>query len=93
MVDDNEQIRGLVRRALSQHGYQVDDAASLAQARQLAPGGYDALVIDARIGAERGTDLIEELRGQDPSAPARCLLITGGSVTGLPSDVDCLTGT
>ncbi len=90
-MDDNQQVRSLVRRALSQHGYQVDVAASLARARQLEPGGYDVLVIDARIGAERGTDLIDELRRQDPAAPARCLLITGGSVTGLPPDVGCLT--
>ena len=89
-MDDNEQIRGLVRRALSQHGYQVDVAASVSQARLMSPGGYDALLVDARVGAERGADLIEELRAADPAVARRCLMVTGGGPAGLPADVACL---
>jgi CheY-like chemotaxis protein len=89
-VDDNEQIRGLIRRALSRHGYQVDVAASVSQARLMSPGGYDALLVDARVGTERGADLIEELRAADPAVARRCLMVTGGGPAGLPADVACL---
>ena len=90
MVDDNEQIRGLIRRALSRDGYQVDVAASVSQARLISPGGYDALLVDARVGTERGADLIDELRAADPAAARRCLMVTGGGPAGLPADVACL---
>ena len=90
VVDDNEQIRGLVRRVLSQHGYQVDVAESVGQARLMCPGGYDALLVDARLGTERGADLIEELCAADPAMAGRCLMVTGGGTAGLPAGVGWL---
>jgi CheY-like chemotaxis protein len=87
VVDDNEQVRTLIRRALTAHGYRVDTAVSLTQARLMEPGGYDALIIDAQIGAERGTELVGELRAADPGTVRRCIMITGGSLRELPADV------
>ena len=90
VVDDTDEIRVLIRRALAGHGYQVDAAASLAQASALDPAGYDAVLVDAHLGAELGTDLIDALVAQDPAAAGRCLLITGGSSGVVPHDVAIL---
>src|ERR1700728_1791555 len=71
-------MRTLIRRVLSADGYQVDVAATLAEARSLAPAGYSAVLVDAHLGSEHGIDLVEELRSADPAAARRCLVITGG---------------
>jgi CheY-like chemotaxis protein len=89
-VDDTDEVRTLIRRALAAHGYQVDVAASLAQASALDPGGYDVVLVDADLGTERGTDLIDALLAQDPGAAARCLMITGGGTGLAPAGVACL---
>ena len=90
VVDDTDEIRVLIRRALAAHGYQVDAAASLAQASALDPAGYDVVLVDAHLGAELGTDLIETMLAQDPAAAGRCLMITGGSTAIVPRGVACL---
>src|SRR5689334_1777809 len=90
VVDDTDEVRMLIRRALAAHGYQVDAAASLAQANALDPAGYDVVLVDAHLGAEMGTDLIEAMLAQDPAAAGRCLVITGGSTAIVPSGVACL---
>jgi len=56
----------------------------------MRPAGYDAVLVDANLGAETGTDLIETLRTQDETAVARCLVITGGAVDHLPGGVASL---
>jgi CheY-like chemotaxis protein len=90
VVDDTDEVRTLIRRALAAHGYQVDAAASLAEASALDPAGYDVILVDAHLGAELGTDLIEAMVAQDPAAAGRCLVITGGSTAIVPSGVACL---
>jgi DNA-binding response OmpR family regulator len=90
VVDDNDMIRELVRRVLAGAGFAVDAVASADEARRLAPGGYHVLVVDVRLGAERGTDLVEVLRALDPQLPRRCLLLTGGLDETLPDDVAVL---
>ena len=91
VVDDLEQVRSLIRRALSMYGYGVDVAATVAEARGMDPARYDAVVIDAQLGSERGTDLVEAMRAEDPAAAGRCLVITGGSLGALPDGVAFLT--
>lgn len=78
VVDDMADVRMLMRRVLARCGYQVDEAGSGPEARALQPGRYDVVVVDANLGAERGTDLIEAMLAEDPAAAARCLLVTGG---------------
>jgi len=90
VIDDLDQMRALICRVLGGHGYVVDEAATLAQARELGPADYDAVLIDAQIGAERGADLVEALRAEDPAAASRCLLMTGGRPEGLPPGVALL---
>jgi len=90
VVDDAEDMRRLIHRILSAERYDVDVAATLAEARARNPGDYDAVVVDARLGHERGTDLVEDLRSVDPAAVRRCLVITGGAPGALPADVAVL---
>jgi CheY-like chemotaxis protein len=87
VVDDHEQLRSVIRRSLTSHGFQVDEAASLDQAYALGAAGYDAVLVDAHLGDERGTDLVETLIAQDPAAAGRCLVITGGAFGQLPDGV------
>jgi CheY-like chemotaxis protein len=83
-------MRAVIYRALGTAGYQVDLASSLSQARGMNPASYDAVLVDARLGADRGTDLIEELRSDDAAAAGRCLVITGGPRDDLPDGVASL---
>jgi CheY-like chemotaxis protein len=85
VVDDVAEMRTLIRRVLSADGYQVDVAATLAEARSLDPAGYSAVLVDAHLGSEHGIDLIEELRSADPAAARRCLMITGGPADAGPA--------
>ena len=85
VVDDVAEMRTLIRRVLSADGYQVDVAATLAEARSLDPAGYSAILVDAHLGLEHGIDLVEELRSADPAAARRCLVITGGPAEAGPA--------
>ncbi len=91
MVDDLAEIRVLIRRALSAGGYEVDVADTLATAREMDPGGYDAVLVDAHLGPERGLDLVEALLAEDPAAAGRCLVMTGGAAGPLPDGVASLS--
>ena len=85
VVDDADAMRRAVRRVLSDSGYEVDVACTLAEARGMHPGKYEAVLVDARLGNERGMDLVEELCAQDPAATGRCLLMTGGATGMIPA--------
>lgn len=84
VVDDAPQIRALIRRVLSADGYDIDEAATLSQARSLAPAVYDAVVVDLRLADGSGADLIETLTASEPAAAAKCLVITGGGQEAVP---------
>ena len=84
VVDDTEEMRRTIRRALSAGGYQVDVAGTLAEAEAKEPGGYDAVLVDAQLDGESGIDLVEKLRSKDRAAAARCVLISGGIPDRLP---------
>lgn len=91
VVDDTEAIRTVIRRVLTGAGYHVDVAASAPEARSMNPAGYEVLLVDAHLGRERGTALIQALVAEDPAAAGRCLLITGGTPGAVPGGVVCLS--
>jgi DNA-binding response OmpR family regulator len=90
VVDDVEEMRSLIHRGLSARGYLVDVASTLPEARDLRPGEYDAVLVDAQLGPEKGADLVEALRSEHPAAVRRCLIMTGGSADALPDGVAIL---
>jgi CheY-like chemotaxis protein len=87
VVDDVDEVRSLIRRVLSAGGYEVDVATSLTEAREMDPGQYDAVLVDAHLGRELGLDLVQELRLGDRAAAGRCLVMTGGAIGSLPKGV------
>ena len=84
-------MRALIDRALSASGYKVDVAANLAEAREKDPSSYDAVLVDAHLGPERGLDLVAALQAEDPAAARRCLVITGGAADMIPDGIARLT--
>ena len=91
VVDDMAEMRELIGRALRAEDYEVTLAATLDQARDAEPARYAAILVDARLGRDRGLDLIDALRERDPTLVGRCLVLTGGSADGIPADVAVLT--
>jgi CheY-like chemotaxis protein len=89
VVDDAPDIRSVIGRVLGSHGYRVDAVGTLAEARSMTPAGYDAVLVDMRLGCEQGTTLITELIAVDPGFASRCLLMSGG-VPDVPSGVATL---
>ncbi|OHV45874.1 response regulator receiver protein [Parafrankia colletiae] len=90
MVDDQEMIRVLAARVLSDGGWSVATAGDIAGALALRPLEFDAVIIDTRLGPERGTELFDQLRAQDPLVSRRCLVLTGAVADPRPDDVAVL---
>jgi DNA-binding NtrC family response regulator len=77
VVDDFEQLRDTLMRGLTQTGFAVVGAASVAEALQLPPESYDVVVSDQRLGDAFGTDLFRVLHDRDPAVASRFILMTG----------------
>jgi DNA-binding response OmpR family regulator len=68
VVDDNELVREAVRAALSTVGCEVTTACSLREARQcLLEGGWQLLMCDWKLGHERSTAFLCEVRDRFPA--------------------------
>lgn len=78
VVDDEEAIRRLIREALEQAGYQVNEARDgkegLARYRQVPA---DLVIMDILMPDQDGLESILTLRREFPAA--RIIAITGGS--------------
>jgi PAS domain S-box-containing protein len=92
VVDDDPEIRMLVRRALDRGGVRTAEAATGAEAVAYAVGQPVALVVlDLHLPDTTGLDLLAELRAIDPSVYV--LMLTGAGseedrVLGLVSGAD-----
>ena len=64
VIDDEPAIRLLCRVNLELEGYVVLEASSLEQARAQLGENVRAVLLDMRIGAERGEELLDELDGR-----------------------------
>jgi DNA-binding NtrC family response regulator len=76
VVDDEPAIRLLCRVNLELEGYRVVEATSLGEARRLlAEETIAAVLLDMRIGNERGDSLLGELR----EAGVPVIVVTGSA--------------
>ena len=76
IADDERPIRLLCRVNLELEGYRVLEARSLGEARLvLAEDDIAAVLLDMRIGNERGETLLEELR----EAGVPVIVVTGSA--------------
>jgi len=67
IVDDEPNIRRPVRIALEAAGHAVEEASTGREALKAAEGRpFDVALVDLRLGAESGLDLLEPLLGQMP---------------------------
>ena len=65
VVDDDERLRALLQRYLSENGYRVSAAADAAEARALMKGmTFDGLILDVMMPGESGLDLAKDMRRQ-----------------------------
>src|SRR4051794_22188988 len=75
VVDDDDDVRNIVTRALGADGYVVEAVADGATARSLLAGSPpDLVVLDLGLAAEDGLDILTQLR-QNTDLPV--ILLTG----------------
>jgi len=75
VVDDDDRLRDLLRRYLTEQGMLVSTAPSAAPVREMLQNlSYDLMVLDVMMPGENGLDLIRSLRG-DVRSPGRSLPI------------------
>ncbi len=91
VVDDDDRLRKLLRRYLSENGYRVTTAQSAADAEAKLRGlTFDLLVLDVMMPGENGVDFTHRLR---QSLPVPILLLTAmgeaeDRIAGLESGAD-----
>ncbi len=86
VVDDDNRLRGLLRRYLAEQGFVVTTALSAADARaKLKDLAYDLIVLDVMMPGETGLELTKSLRSL-PEAPLRPLPILLLTARGEASD-------
>lgn len=80
IVEDDDALRERLRRAFVERGFDVESAATIAEARSIAEAEPpEFAVVDLRVGDESGLALIPILRELD--AETRIVMLTGyGSV-------------
>lgn len=91
IVDDDERIRGLLRRFLMRSGFLVTTARDAAHARRLLSGlDFDLIVLDVMMPGEDGFSLTRDLRKRMPT-PILLLTAKGETqdrISGLESGAD-----
>ncbi len=94
LVDDNEGVRLALSAVLEDEGYEVDTAASFAEARQkVAPDAknYALVLLDRHLGDRNGSELVPLIRAAHPTT--RLVMLSGSSgdhpdVPGVDASVD-----
>jgi len=91
VVDDDDRIRELVSRYLSEHGYFVSTAEDAAQAKEILKfAEYDALVVDVMMPGQDGKAFTKELRDNN-DVPVLLLTAMGeidDKISGLETGAD-----
>ena len=69
IVDDETGIRNILRRKLSQQGYQCKEAATAEEALDvLAASPIDLVILDIRLPDKLGTELLPEIKAAYPGS-------------------------
>ena len=91
VVDDDDRLRRLLQRYLTEHGYHVSTAADADEAKaSLKNFAFDLMVLDVMLPGQNGISLTNELRGQ-VDLPILLLTALGESddrVNGLAAGAD-----
>lgn len=91
VVDDDDRIRELVSRYLTEHGYFVSTAADAGEAKAILEfAEYDALVVDVMMPGQDGKEFTKELRDKN-DVPILLLTAMGeieDKISGLETGAD-----
>jgi CheY-like chemotaxis protein len=78
LADDNDQVRGVVKRVAEQNGYEVVEASTGAAVQKIALETQPALVVlDIRFPDADGRDILALLKG-DPRTASLPVLVWSG---------------
>jgi two-component system phosphate regulon response regulator OmpR len=91
VIDDDDRIRDLVARYLTEHGFVVATTSGAAEARQaLEAFTFDVLVVDVMMPGETGLDFTRDLRTRSdiPVLLLTALGETDDRIAGLESGAD-----
>ena len=70
LVEDDDDVRDLVRMVLQEEGHTVETAGTAAAGLDLArANAYDGIVLDVRLPDGSGTDVARTLRREERAAP------------------------
>jgi two-component system OmpR family response regulator len=70
ICEDDDELRGVVRRALEREGFEVAAVASGSEAvRSFGAGGFDVLVLDVGLPDADGRDVCQALRARGVATP------------------------
>src|ERR1700749_486241 len=92
IVEDNEELAGLLAKGLKTAGYEADLLSTVEEARAvLSTTFYAAMILDIGLPDGDGLDLLREIRQRDNPVPVLVLTARGGltdRVQGLRSGAD-----
>jgi len=78
VVDDERDVREVLRRALRRRGYAVETAENGAEALDLSKGpGFDAVLADLSMPELGGIDLVRHLRS---TSPRTAIIVLSGHI-------------
>jgi two-component system OmpR family response regulator len=73
VVDDDDDVRSVLSRALARDGHHVLGAEDLVSAREALSGGVDVVVLDLGLPDGSGLELCQELRASGAATPVLVL--------------------
>jgi two-component system phosphate regulon response regulator OmpR len=92
VIDDDDRIRSLVARYLTENGFFVSTAEDALKAKEILQSAeYDVLVVDVMMPGQDGMGLTDELRRQGNDIPVLLLTAMGeveDKIKGLSSGAD-----
>lgn len=81
IVDDDQRLRDLLMRYLTEQGYAVQSASdALSMDQALADGDYDLMVLDLMLPGEDGLSICRRLRGHGSLLPIVMLTAKGDEI-------------
>ncbi len=82
MVDDEQVMRSLLEKALPRWGYDVTLVGDAEEAvERFAPRQFDAVLTDLRLPGRSGLELLDHIKGIDPTTPVVLMTAFGSIAT------------
>jgi DNA-binding response OmpR family regulator len=75
-VDDDVELRGIIKEQLTAAGYELDEAGDAVEAMEKLPtGNYDLLLLDIMMPGKSGIEVLRFM--QEKSLKCRVIMLTG----------------